>query len=61
MVSTAYTVAPQLTLTASPAVDTTCTPNTTINLSAGAVQDLILMTFPQMAVLLILQEYQTHM
>ena len=35
MVSTAYKVAPQLTLTASPSVDTTCTPNTTINLSAG--------------------------
>ncbi|WP_281636758.1 beta strand repeat-containing protein [Flavobacterium marginilacus] len=30
-----YTVAPQLTLTASPAADTACTPNTTINLSAN--------------------------
>ncbi|WP_170141442.1 beta strand repeat-containing protein, partial [Flavobacterium aquicola] len=33
--STPYVVAPQLALIATPAVDVTCTPNTTINLSAG--------------------------
>ncbi|MDQ6473130.1 hypothetical protein RB619_21050, partial [Flavobacterium sp. LHD-80] len=33
--STPYTVLSQLTLSASPAADVTCTPNTTINLTAG--------------------------